>query len=329
MRLKNAFSNPILEPVLLFHSASIQLFTHFNKLLQRSEPTIHILHSEIVALAKKIATRIIKPQCIKDIDIYNLDLEDEDIFKPPQSIFLGGMTKHALDKLLKEGDISDAIYLRFFTAAKGYFTESLRYILNKFPVQNELIMNAVWVNIPDRIEVKWESAQYFYDRYESLFDGIPIDKLFEEFSDYQTLSDDDIGTEAWQAAKVLEEVEDDGTEVFHYRVDVLWWHVTNLKQCGSVVGRFKHLTKVAEAGLVIPHSDAEEERLFSIVHKNKTDSRSSLSLDGTLSNILTMKLQYPESTTPCFKWQPTEELMKSSKSATSGYNKAHSSKETS
>ncbi len=50
---------------------------------------------------------------------------------------------------------------------------------------------------------------------------------------------------------------------------------------------------------------------------------------GTLSNILTMKLQYPESTTPCFKWQPTEELMKSSRSATSGYNKAHSSKETS
>ncbi len=196
-------------------------------------------------------------------------------------------------------------------------------------MQNELIMNAVWVNIPDQIEVKWESAQYFYDRYESLFDGIPIDKLFEEFSDYQTLSDDDIGTEAWQAAKVLQEVEDGGTEVFHYRVDALWWHVTNLKQCGSVVGRFKHLTKVAEAVLVIPHSDAEEERLFSIVRKNKTDSRLSLSLDGTLSNILAMKLQYPESTTPCFKWQPTEELMKSSKSATSGYNKAHSSKETS
>ena len=298
VRLKQAFSNPIIEPLLFFHSASIQLYTHFNKLLQRSEPTIHILHSEIVALAKKIATRIVKPQCIKDTEISNLDLDDEDIFKPPQSVFLGGMTKGKLDKLLNEGDISASVYSTFFTAAKSYFTESLRYILKKFPINNELLLNAVWVNVPNRIHVKWENVQYFYDRYDSLFDGIPIDKLFEEFSDYQTLADEDIGAEAWQAAKVVEEVEDDGTEVLHYRVDVLWWYIANLKLCGSSVVRFKHLTKVAEAVLVIPHSNAEEERLFSIVRKNKTDSRSSLSLDGTLSNILAMKLQYPESTTP-------------------------------
>ena len=76
-----------------FHSASIQLYTHLNKLLQRTEPTIYILHSEIVALAKIIATRVVKPQCIKDTEISNLDLDDEDIFKPPQSVFLGGITK--------------------------------------------------------------------------------------------------------------------------------------------------------------------------------------------------------------------------------------------
>ena len=221
VRLKNAFSCPILEPVLLFHSVFIQLFTHFNKLLQRSQSTIHILHSEIVTLAKKIASCIVKPQCIKDNEIFDLDLEDEDIFKPPQSIFLGGMTKRTLDKLLNEGDILDAVYLKSFTAAKGYFTESLRYILEKFPVQNELVMNAIWINTPDRIQVMWENVQYFYDRYDSLFGGIPIDKLFEEFSDYQTLSDDEIDAAAWQAAKVVEEVEDDGTEVFHYRIDVL------------------------------------------------------------------------------------------------------------
>lgn len=32
-RLKDAFLNPLLEPALLFHNASIQLFTQFNKLL--------------------------------------------------------------------------------------------------------------------------------------------------------------------------------------------------------------------------------------------------------------------------------------------------------
>ena len=42
------------------------------------------------------------------------------------------------------------------------------------------------------------------------------------------------------------------------------------------------------------HSNAGEEQLFSIVRKNKTESRASMRLEGTLSSLLAMKLQYPE-----------------------------------
>ena len=34
--------------------------------------------------------------------------------------------------------------------------------------------------------------------------------------------------------------------------------------------------------MTIPHSNAGKERIFSLVNKNKTPSRSSLALDGTL-----------------------------------------------
>ena len=84
------------------------------------------------------------------------------------------------------------------------------------------------------------------------------------------------------------------TEVFHYRVDILWWYIGNMKQLGTSVKRFHHLIRIMEASLVILHSNAEEECLFSIVCKNKTDSRSCLSLDGTSSNILSRKLPYPD-----------------------------------
>ena len=57
------------------------------------------------------------------------------------------------------------------------------------------------------------------------------------------------------------------------------------------------LPKVAEVTLVIPHSNAELERLFSIVRKNKFLDRSSLSLDWTLLSILATKTTYPESET--------------------------------
>ena len=54
-------------------------------------------------------------------------------------------------------------------------------------------------------------------------------------------------------------------------------------------------------------------RLFSIVRKNKTDSRSSLKLDGILSSILAMKSRFQESVVPCYKWQPEEEVLKNAK----------------
>ena len=48
-----------------------------------------------------------------------------------------------------------------------------------------------------------------------------------------------------------------------------------------------------------------------------------LDLDGTLSNILAMKLPYPEEMTPCYKFRPSDDLLESSKKAASSYNREH------
>lgn len=54
----------------------------------------------------------------------------------------------------------------------------------------------------------------------------------------------------------------------------------------SSARRFRYLVNVAELVLVLPHSNAGEERLFSMVRKNKTDSRSALKLDGPFPTYL-------------------------------------------
>ena len=321
-RLKHAFSNPLLEPVLLFHNASIQLFTQFNKLLQRSEPTVHVLQSSMLTLVKKIANRIVKPTVLVRTKATDVDLNDEEMFMEHQNVYLGGTTKHTLNKLLNEGDITEAKYNKFFYAAHCYFKSSLAYILKKIPLREELIQNTVWINVPQRIEAEWQNVEFFYNRFHAIFHEIPVDPLFEEFFDYQSLTNSDIGEDVWQAAEVVDAIEG-GTEVFHYRVDILWWYIGHMKQPGSSAKRFQHLTRIAEAVLVIPHSNAEEERLFSIVRKNKTDSRSCLGLEGTLSNILALKLAYPEELTPCYKFRPSDDLLESSKKAASSYNREH------
>ena len=228
-----------------------------------------------------------------------------------QSIYLGILTKNMLKKFLDQGDISQKQYKEFHDAAHYYFKSTLEYIGKKFPLDDPLIFNAVWVNVLDRANTKWEHVQYFYDLFPNLMSDISADDLYEEFTDYQTLCDDDFEDVAWEKAKVLEGLKhDDGENLFHYRMDVLWYYIANMKIAGSNAKRFKLLPKVAEFVLIIPHNNSELEILVSIVKKNIYLQRSSMKLDGTLSSILAMKTMYPESSTPCYHWKPTEDILK-------------------
>ena len=114
--------------------------------------------------------------------------------------------------------------------------------------------------------------------------------------------------------------QDDGGEVRSYfRMDMIWSHISTMKSSdGSYL--YSRLAKVALLVLVISHSNAEEERVFSLITKNKTSFRPSLKLDGTLSSIIQVKLANPE---PCHRYEPTKEVIKKAKTATMMYNKAH------
>ena len=129
--------------------------------------------------------------------------------------------------------------------------------------------------------MSWDNVDFFVDKYKSVTSVNDIDcgKLHDEFTDYQTLSKNEIPNTAFGDAKVVYGTIDE-EEVFHYRMDILWWHLSNLTLANSSAKRFKCLPKLAEIVLVLPHSNTELERIFSVVRKNKTDSCSSLKLDG-------------------------------------------------
>ena len=86
------------------------------------------------------------------------------------------------------------------------------------------------------------------------------------------------------------------------------------------IPRFSRLTRVAKLVLILPHSNASEERIFSMVTKNKTTFRPNLKLDGTLASILTVKLANPE---PCHTYEPEKLVLETAKKATMMYNRSH------
>ena len=70
-------------------------------------------------------------------------------------------------------------------------------------------------------------------------------------------------------------------------------------------------------------TNAAEERVFSLINKNKTKFRPSLQLEGTLSSIITIKLACNQ---PCHAFEPPSHVLETAKTATMVYNKAHSRK---
>ena len=276
---------------MLFQTSALPLFTHFNMLLQRQEPTIHILKSSMEAMGRKLAMGIMKGDKLRETTtLLDIDLESPDIFKHPETLYVGNLSRSNLRKALDEGDISERHYKTFFEAIHYYFKTSLENIKKKFLLDNPVICNAAWVNVPERLQASWENVQFFVDVFPGLIDGVSVDTLYEEFVDYQCMNDADIVDEAWEEAKVSDGVKNDINDEnnsYHYRVDILWWYTAQLCIPGCSVKRFKYLIKLAKLMLIMPHSNAELERLFSIVRKNKTLECSSLKLDGTVSGILT------------------------------------------
>ena len=59
-RLNEWFSDPLLELAFSFTQATVSIFSNFNLLLQREEPTLHKLKSSIERLGRKTTNRIVK-----------------------------------------------------------------------------------------------------------------------------------------------------------------------------------------------------------------------------------------------------------------------------
>lgn len=81
------------------------------------------------------------------------------------------------------------------------------------------------------------------------------------------LDESDIPNDIWDEAIVHQ-----NEEVSYYRMDTVWHHIATMRAPDSRP-RFARLCRIAKLTLVLPHSNAQEERVFSMVQKNKTAFR--------------------------------------------------------
>ena len=95
--------------------------------------------------------------------------------------------------------------------------------------------------------------------------------------------------------------------------DQFWFSMGKIQKPGDTSQkRFSNLAGLCKTLLVLPHSNADPDRLFSMVHKIDTEQRESLS-SSTVQDLLTVKMNTDSS---CFENLFTSDLMKTAQSAT-------------
>ena len=280
----------------------------------------HNVFAVIKQLQRKLRSRFLQTRLLDNLTEDVID--DENNYLPSEDIFLGLVTRNLWRKKVEDGDLALGQHDKFIKAAIAFYRESLRYTLLKMNVDSSFWEMAQWIDFDSHQNAKWYHVEYFVEKYKVIlqYDDYEMDKLFEEFIDFKSLSDSELPSAAWEDATVKEF--DDGSK--EYKIVTLWYHIQQLRSLAGKNQRFELLFKVAKVILITLHSNAGIERIFSLVSKNKSAGSDSnrLNIEGSLPSILAVQMERPESEEKRYCFKPSDELFNSAKKATYTYNKS-------
>ena len=319
LRLSEAFSEPMTEFNLLFFQASLPTFTNFNKFLQTEEPLIHCLHAEMQTFMNKLASKFIKPDVIRQLKDDKLSFSKVDTSlvnqKDDVDLTLGNITKPQLRRALDEGDISQNDVDKFYDAVREFYETAYTYCVKWLPLDDPLYKCSRFIEFSNRSKVSFDELTELLTSFLQRFDNYikdphQLDDLEEEYQQYEMMCDNDIPKEICEDSlvKVLE-----GRS--YYRMDIIW---------SEIKKSLPKLANIALFLLTIPHSNAGEERIFSIIGKNKTKFRSNLDNETSLNSIMLIKINKPESFKSCYQWKFSNKQLKKCNAACKEYNRQHS-----
>ena len=209
IRLRKLYEDLMFEIQLLFFQAVLPVFTTFNLFLQRDDPQIYILHSQMLNLLKKLPSKFIKPAVIQR----HKEKLSEVAFNDPENqldaskLFIRLVTRSEICKKLEGGDITDHDVKKFYSSVIAFYASAVTYALKWFPLDNAVVKDSEFVDFNTKEECDFSMVCTFIERYPKLlnFKDRELDKVCEEFLGYQAMSRDEIPKDIWDDAVCYED----------------------------------------------------------------------------------------------------------------------------
>ena len=228
-----------LQRCILFLQTIMPLFTRFNQLLQREDPMVHVLYSQMHKFLKGIMCRFVKPSVIKDAgdDDTEIDYKDRNNHLDNDKVYIGLITRSKLRKLLDEGGISVPTQNRLLQRVIVFYETAVTYAIANLPFEDELLKHAQIVDVKCRLESSFTDLVYFVERFPELLPyNNPKDQelLCTQFTEFQTMQDILIPAHVWDEAKVREKQDSSGEVIEYHRMDILWSYLENARTLSLV-----------------------------------------------------------------------------------------------
>lgn len=248
MRIKLTLSSDSARIYFLFLQAVLPRFTKFNTMFQHERPIIQKLHKEMCTLLRQFIASFVQFSVLQRSDYINKEVDCSRRNQlPDDGLFVGTKTR----SLLETGIISAEEKKEFFVRVRAFFELGTKEMYRLLPFEDDVLKNISILDPAEKSSGNWQKMEVLIKRFPNVISEDEVDTINAEFICYSL----------WEPSP---------TEVLDTEnIDLYWSEVGKNKQ-------FLTLGKFAKAMLILPHSNAEVERVFSTLTLIKTAHRTSL-----------------------------------------------------
>ena len=197
--------------------------------------------------SQKLLSYLVLPTAIVD-DCLAVVLENSEIKKSDKELFIGFAAMQCIQKNNMEGTSGVSIFRK---EVRSFYVGCLTYIKNKFPLNDAIIKHAVLIEPLNRKTVSQQSLLELISALpEQIIQPESREALCAEFCEYQSM---------------------ESTLIPSYEIgdciDLFWSSMQKLKDPATQNLMYPTLCRLAKHVVLIPHSNAYCETLFSMVKK--------------------------------------------------------------
>ena len=281
-RIAKHLKNTEVKLLCNFVSYALKGFSKFSLAFQTHASRIGTLQADVLNLLKSFLSNFIDPGVLRQcLDITTINYQDLNAQLKDSELAIGTSTQMLLCGELEEEVVGTAVEVRFYQTVRTFYQTAVCKILAKFPFKERILKKLLILDPRNRSITDTSDVLDLANRFTS-FDPDDMDTLTMEYLDYRSCTDEEL--------PVFDPHSDAA-------IDHFWADIGDIRTVADLETlRFGKLSELAKVLLVLPHSNADPERLFSMVRKIYTELRRQMD-PSTLTSLLSVKVN---NTQPCY-----------------------------